>query len=202
MDWLTLHEALAIAEAAGVRDAPERIKRVISEAVLVRPGTMPVANPKSAALRVRVISQRASVGMDWLHSPQLDFEKSEILQRGYTIRTQEEFEHPRLLHPARIECWAADIRGLFPAEKPNAPKVGRPDEYDWDEAERIAWAALEERGDPTRPENQEAGWRSISDVARLLQENAAEGDRIPAFSVARSRAKVLLQRKQRSQQTA
>lgn len=196
MDWSTLREALAIAEAAGVRNAPESIKQAVSEAVLVRPGAMPTTIPRSAALRVRVISPRTSVGMDWLQLPQIDFEKSEILQRSFMPGTQEEFEHPRRLHPARLDLWAADVNRLFPPQAQNAPRAGRPDEYDWDEAERIAWAVLDERGDPTRPENQEAGWRSISDIARLLQDNAAEGDRIPTFSVARGRAKMLLQRKQ------
>lgn len=199
MDWSTLREALAIAEAAGVQDAPESIKRAVSEAVLVRPGATPAAIARSSALRARVISQRISVGMEWLQSPQLDFEKSEILQRSYMLGTQEEFAHPRGLHPARLELWTADVKRLFPARSAGAAKVGHPEEYDWDEAERVALAALAKRGDPTRPENREEGWRSISDIARLLQDTAAEGDRSPSDSRCRDRAKALLQRWQAAQ---
>ncbi|MCK1706128.1 hypothetical protein IVA86_33185 [Bradyrhizobium sp. 146] len=114
MNWSTLREALAMAQAGDIPNAQERVTRAVAEAGLVRPGALPRV-VTAYALRVRVISSRTMVGMDWLQAPQLDFDKSEILCRSFMAGTQEQFEHPRPLHPALIELWAADVARLFPA---------------------------------------------------------------------------------------
>jgi hypothetical protein len=113
--WASLQEAAETVRAAGVENPTEAITRAVSAAMIVRPGTVPLPDRTPPAPRLRVITQRTTVGMDWLQAPALDFEKSEILCRSYMAGTQEEFSHPRDLHPARIELWNDDLLRLWPA---------------------------------------------------------------------------------------
>lgn len=111
--WASLQEAAETVRASGLEDPMEVIRQAVSAALIVRPGTLPLPGRTPPAPRLRVISQRTTVGMDWLEAPVLDFEKSEILCRSFMARTQEEFS-PRELHPARIELWSDDLLRLWP----------------------------------------------------------------------------------------
>ena len=51
---------------------------------------------------------------------------------------------------------------------------GRPPKHDWHEGELFGKKLLEERGDPTKPENQVEGWRSLADLARAIMEHMAK----------------------------
>jgi hypothetical protein len=119
--WASLQEATETVRAAGVKDPAEAITRAVSAAMLVRPGALPLPDRTPPAPRLRVITQRTVVGMDWLQAPVLDFEKSEILCRSYMAGTQEQFTHPRDLHPARIELWNDDLLRLWPAAGGDQP---------------------------------------------------------------------------------
>jgi hypothetical protein len=141
--WASLEEASQIVRAAGVDDPEETIRKAVGAGLLVRPGAVPVTGREYPAPRVRVISERTIIGNDWLQAPVLDFEKSEILCRSFMDGTQERFEHPRRLHPARIELWRDDLLRLWPAVaskvkgatstvKPSRKGIGgRPELVDW-----------------------------------------------------------------------
>lgn len=110
--WASLQEATETVRAAGVENPTEVIRQAVSAALIVRPGTLPLPDRTPPAPRLRVITQRTTVGMDWLQAPVLDFEKSEILCRSFMPGSWEQKWRPEL-HPARIEIWNDDLLRLW-----------------------------------------------------------------------------------------
>jgi len=49
-----------------------------------------------------------------------------------------------------------------------ASRAGAPEEHDWEEARLFVMQELKARGNPLDKNNQTKGWRTISDVAKLL----------------------------------
>lgn len=203
MAWVTLEEAAEAVRAAGIASPKETIQRAVSAAGLIRPGSLPLPDRSPAAPRVRVITPRTVVGMDWLQAPVLDFEKSEILCRSYMGGTQEEFRHPRSVHPARIELWREDVDRIWPASATATPKGkrGPKQRYDWDVGEASIRKMLDERGDPTDPKNSAPGWNSKTSIAAALVEclTARDGGDAPDMETARPYARKILEKWQQDQ---
>jgi len=204
LPWASLQEASDIVRAAGIADPNETIRRSVSAALIVRPGAAPLPNSEHPAPRVRVISQRTPVGMDWLQAPTLNFEKSEILCRSFMDGTQERFEHPRRLHPARIELWREDVDRLWPAKTPpptTAGRRGQKQKYEWDVGEASMRKMLDERGDPTDPKNATPGWDSKSSIAAALVDclTPRDGQDGPDMETARPYARKILKKWQQDQ---
>ncbi|KRR09576.1 hypothetical protein CQ12_13905 [Bradyrhizobium jicamae] len=185
MDWSTLQEAAAIVRAAGAENPAETITRAVSAAQLVL-GAFPTPGRTPPVIRIRVILPQRKLDtkmMDWLHAPVLDFEKSEILCRGFALESWEYF-HPRN-HPARIAIWRADLirrwppinhgksTGLDPLAAPRGgrQRTGAPEQYDWDEIEQFIRREFSKRGDFTRRENRVEGWRSQNDLIGLIKDH-------------------------------
>jgi hypothetical protein len=116
--WVSLQEAVETVRAGSDENPAEVIRRAVSAALLMPPGALPPPGHTPPVIRVRVILQQRRPDtemMDWLQAPVLDFEKSEILCRGFTPESWEEINRPRKLHPARIEIWKDDLLRLWPA---------------------------------------------------------------------------------------
>ena len=122
--WVSLQEAVETVHAASVESPEEVIRRAVSAAELVR-GALPPSGHTPPVIRVRVILQHRKPDiemLDWIQAPVLDFQKSEILCRGFAPMSWEELNRPRNLHPARIEIWNDDLLRLWPAGgSPEAP---------------------------------------------------------------------------------
>jgi hypothetical protein len=63
-------------------------------------------------------------------------------------------------------------RKLAPKKKrrktKQAPRAGAPEQHDWEEGKLFVMQEFKTRGNPLDKNNQTEGWKSISDVARLL----------------------------------
>jgi hypothetical protein len=77
---------------------------------------------------------------------------------------------------------------LRPARR--APGAGRPDEYDWVEGKLFFEQEFERRGNPLEEENQEKGWKSISDAAKLVASHLSKDGKEPDLSVVREKVSV------------
>ena len=55
-----------------------------------------------------------------------------------------------------------------------ASRAGAPEEHDWEEGKLFVMQELKTRGNPLDKNNQTKGWRTISDVAKLLIDHLEE----------------------------
>jgi hypothetical protein len=55
-----------------------------------------------------------------------------------------------------------------------ASRAGAPEQHDWDEGEQFVMRELKTRGNPLDKNNQTKGWKTISDVARLVIDHLEE----------------------------
>jgi hypothetical protein len=197
--WASLEEALVIVKAAGAPDPIDELKRRIGEAHLMRPGERPLPAKADTPLRVRIFTERTTVGTDWLVDATLDIPRSTIDCRGYMPRTWEDPSFQTLrCHPEEIKLWRDDLHRLWPAVenlvKPVKPKRGNPGKHDWIEGKAFAHCVMDERGDPTDPDDQVRGWKTVSDLARLIAAHLSKGnpDQEPDLGLTCEKAKTFI----------
>ena len=132
----------------------------------------------------------------WRATPNLDFEKSTVvaLCKSWDPREQPQ---PRAVI---LELPIEEIDRLWPAvelpTKAVKPKRGNPGIHDWIEGEAFAHGVMDgPRGDPTNPDDQVKGWKTISDLARLILTHLSKGDpdQEPDFSLTCKKAKLFIQ---------
>jgi hypothetical protein len=63
-------------------------------------------------------------------------------------------------------------------------RAGRPEEWDWEEGRLFARRELERKGSPRRKENQIDGWKSVSDLTRLVVDHLSKNGEGPDFNAA------------------
>jgi hypothetical protein len=85
-----------------------------------------------------------------------------------------------------------------------ASRSGAPEQHDWDEGELFVMQELETRGNPLDKNNQTKGWKTISDVARILRthlEKISKDDSYvaPDMSTARGRVSGWIEKFKRRQ---
>jgi hypothetical protein len=165
--WASLEEASEMVRATGIDDPAKTIRRTVSAALLVSAAPTPDHEP--SALRVRVISQRKMVGLDWLQAPELDFEKSEILCRSFMPGSWEQFEIPGL-HPAKIELWTADVKRLWPPSAAMIRKGGRPPVVEWGLVETEAIRLMEDNGEFSAVDGWNAQERLNEELMKFCQD--------------------------------
>jgi hypothetical protein len=61
-------------------------------------------------------------------------------------------------------------------------RAGRPEKWDWEEGRLFARRELERKGSPRKKEDQIEGWKSVSDLTRLVVDHLSNNDEGPDFN--------------------
>jgi hypothetical protein len=144
-------------------------------------------------------------GPSWITNPIIDFRAGTIampLQSAPSGLPSWNQLYPQLT-PVRFDVCQDQFDSLWPAKvaPASAAKRGVKQKYDWDTAEPAIRKMLDERGDPTKPENASADWNSKSSIAAALVDclTSHDGGEAPDMETARPYARKILKKWQQDQ---
>jgi hypothetical protein len=104
-----------------------------------------------------------------------------------------EWLHPELAAPEPAPSKEPTPKKKRRRKAKQPSRAGAPEEHDWEEGELFVMQELETRGNPLDKNNQTEGWKTISDVAKLLRKHLKDVSRDedyegPDVSTCRGRA--------------